>query len=419
MLSAESGRVVGPGDGAGDTHGCGPSRGRVLVVEDERALLELYTDVLLGAQFEVVAACSAPSALRSLEAGSYDVVLTDVGLTGGTGVDLLRAVRQRDLDVPVILVTGNPSVETAVEAVELGALHYLVKPVATAELLRCVEDAARLRRLAVVKREAVRYLGNGEGPTRDGAGLGETFARALESLFMVYQPILRTSDGSVFAWEALLRTGEASVAGPLAFLEMAERLGRVRDLGRRIRVAVARAAGRTRGRMFFVNLHPDDLLDEDLYDPRAPLSVLAPEVVLEITERSPIESVPDMKERVRRLRALGFRLAIDDLGSGYAGLTSLATLQPEFVKLDRGLVCGLDREPMKRKLVGSISAVSREMGIAVVAEGIETAAERDVAAELGCDLMQGFLFRRPADLKSEEGFAPRPEGLPWTSLSAS
>jgi EAL domain-containing protein (putative c-di-GMP-specific phosphodiesterase class I) len=126
--------------------------------------------------------------------------------------------------------------------------------------------------------------------------------------------------------------------------------------------------------------------------------------VLELTERSPLEGVPDLRERVRRLRSLGFRLAIDDLGAGYAGLTSFASLQPDFVKLDRGLITGLDREPIKRKLVASIAGLSREMGISAVAEGIETAAEREAAAALGCDLMQGFLFRRPGALKPEDGF---------------
>jgi EAL domain-containing protein (putative c-di-GMP-specific phosphodiesterase class I) len=395
------------------------SRGRVLIVEDERALLELYMEVLLAAGFEVAAACDRESALRALGGRDHDVVLTDVALPDGSGVDVLRAVRERDLDVPVVLVTGDPSVETAVQAVELGALHYLVKPVTQAQLVRSVANAARLRRLAVVKREALRYLGQTDGVTNDRAGIEGVYARALESLYMVYQPILRTRDGSLFAWEALLRTSEVAVPGPLAFLEISERLGRLRELGRRIRTSVAHTAGRTRGRMFFVNLHADDLLDESLYDAAAPLSALAPEIVLELTERSPIEAVPDMRERVRRLRALGFRLAIDDLGSGYAGLTSFASLQPDFVKLDRGLVAGLDREPMKRKLVASIAGVSREMGIAVVAEGIETEAERDAVTELGCDLMQGFLFRRPADLRREEAFWPGREGGPWTSQPGS
>jgi EAL domain-containing protein (putative c-di-GMP-specific phosphodiesterase class I) len=156
--------------------------------------------------------------------------------------------------------------------------------------------------------------------------------------------------------------------------------------------------------MFFVNLHPDDFLDEDLYDAASPLASLAPEIVLEITERSPIDSVPDIRGRVARLRALGFRLAVDDLGAGYAGLTSFASLQPDFVKLDRGLVAGIDGEPVKRKLVGSVLSVCRELGIAVVAEGVETPGERETAAALGCDLMQGFLFRRPEELKESERF---------------
>ncbi len=83
--------------------------------------------------------------------------------------------------------------------------------------------------------------------------------------------------------------------------------------------------------------------------------------MLEITERSPIESVPDILGRVRRLRDLGFRLAVDDLGAGYAGLTSFASLEPDFVKLDRGLVAGIDHETIKQKLVGSIVRVSHEM----------------------------------------------------------
>ena len=386
----------------------GPASGRVLVVEDDRGLLEVYADILMDAGFEVTPASEGQAALRALAAEPYDVVVSDVVMPGCTGVDLLRAVRERDLDVPVVFVTGQPSVETAVQAVEMGALHYLLKPVAAGELVRCVTNAARLRRLAAVKRAALRYLGQTDGVVGDRAGLDGVFARAMATLTMAYQPIVRTRDGSVFAWEALLRTGEPAVAGPLAFLDMAERLGRIRDLGRAIRTSVAHTAKRTRGVMFFINLHPDDLLDENLFDPEAALSSLAPEIVLEITERSSIEGLPDVRDRVRRLRKLGFRLAIDDLGAGYAGLTSFALLEPEFVKLDRGLVSGLDHEPIKRKLVGSIISVSHELGIAVVAEGIETAAEREAAAELGCDLLQGFLFRRPEQLKFEEGFEIAP-----------
>jgi EAL domain-containing protein (putative c-di-GMP-specific phosphodiesterase class I) len=304
------------------------------------------------------------------------------------------------------------TVETAVQALEMGALHYLVKPVSADELLRSVEHAVRLRRLASVKREVLRYLGHTDRLMGDRAGLEAVFGRALASVYMAYQPIIRTSDGSVFGWEALLRTGEPAVAGPLAFLEIAERLGRTRELGRLIRGHVARTARRRRGVMFFVNLHPDDLLDESLFDPDSPLSGLAPEIVLEITERSPFDAVPDVRARVRRLRKLGFRVAVDDLGSGYAGLTAFAALEPDFVKLDRGLVHEIDAQPVKCRLVESIVSVSRDLGIAVVAEGIETETEREVMAHLGCDLMQGYLFRRPEQLGDESTFGPAPGPVP-------
>jgi EAL domain-containing protein (putative c-di-GMP-specific phosphodiesterase class I) len=377
---------------------------RVLVVEDDRSLREAYADILLDAGFDVVTASDVAGALSALEAEPVDVVVSDVLMPGGTGVDLLRAVRERDLDVPVVLVTGSPSVETAVQAVEMGALHYMLKPVGSPELVRAIANAARLRRLASVKREALRYLGRTDALMGDRAGLEAVFGRAVDALYMAYQPIVRTRDGSVFAWEALLRTREPAVAGPVQFFDMAEKLGRVKELGRAVRARVARTASRTRGVMFFVNLHADEFLDEALYDGSAPLSALAPEIALEITERSPIDSVPDLRARRQSLRELGFRLAVDDLGSGYAGLTAFASLEPDFVKLDRGLVAAIDREPIKRRIVASIASVSRDLGIAVVAEGIETESERREMADMGCDLMQGFFFRRPDELKGQDFF---------------
>jgi len=88
-------------------------------------------------------------------------------------------------------------------------------------------------------------------------------------------------------------------------------------------------------------------------------------------------------------------VAIDDLGAGYAGLSYFAQLTPEVVKIDIALVRDIHKEPVKRKLVGSLTSVCKELGMLVVAEGVETAAERDVVAELGCDLQQGYLFAKP------------------------
>jgi EAL domain-containing protein (putative c-di-GMP-specific phosphodiesterase class I) len=92
---------------------------------------------------------------------------------------------------------------------------------------------------------------------------------------------------------------------------------------------------------------------------------------------------------------MGYRLALDDLGAGYAGLTSLAQLRPEVVKLDMSLVRDIDKNATKQKLVGSMARLSREMGMLVVVEGIETIGERKAVVGLGCDLLQGYLFAKP------------------------
>jgi EAL domain-containing protein (putative c-di-GMP-specific phosphodiesterase class I) len=89
-------------------------------------------------------------------------------------------------------------------------------------------------------------------------------------------------------------------------------------------------------------------------------------------------------------------VAIDDLGAGYAGLSYFALLTPEVVKLDITLVRNIHSEEIKRKLVGSLTSLCKELGMLVVAEGVETAEERDATMELGCDLLQGFFFAKPA-----------------------
>ena len=93
--------------------------------------------------------------------------------------------------------------------------------------------------------------------------------------------------------------------------------------------------------------------------------------------------------------ALDLLHEIDDLGAGYAALSSLASLQPEVVKLDMSLVRGVDRQPIKRRLVASLQTLGEPLGLTVIAEGVETNAERDTLVSIGCDLFQGFLFARP------------------------
>jgi EAL domain-containing protein (putative c-di-GMP-specific phosphodiesterase class I) len=143
-----------------------------------------------------------------------------------------------------------------------------------------------------------------------------------------------------------------------------------------------------------VNLHTHDLLDDDLYRKDAPLTKLADRVVLEITERAAIDDVSDVRVRVANLRRMGFRIAIDDLGAGYAGLSSFAALEPEIVKLDMSLVRNVHESPIRQRLIGSMTSLCVDMGMQVIAEGIETAAECATVCSFGCNLLQGHLFAK-------------------------
>jgi EAL domain-containing protein (putative c-di-GMP-specific phosphodiesterase class I) len=105
--------------------------------------------------------------------------------------------------------------------------------------------------------------------------------------------------------------------------------------------------------------------------------------------------VTDLPSKVEQLREMGFRIAIDDLGAGYAGLTSFAMLEPEFVKLDMSLVRDIHKNDTKRRLVSSMTSLCKEMGMIVVAEGVETSEERAALVDIGCDLLQGYLLARP------------------------
>lgn len=372
--------------------------GRVLVVDDVPEILEIVGELLGEAGYQVSTAPNGARAIHELHDDGFDLVLTDIDMPDATGVDILRAVRERDLDTPVVLMTGNPTVETAVQALELGALRYLSKPVDPKLLLDVVRQGVGLRRLALLRREAIAQLGGFDRLLADRAGLEAVFRRALDSLFLEYQPVVWARDQRVFGHEALLRTLEPALPHPTAFLNAAERLDRLWELGGKVRRRAADDLARQPGRTLLVNLHPLDLSDLELYAAASPLRAHAAVVILEITERASLDGVADLRDKVSRLRGFGYRIAVDDLGAGYAGLTTFVSLEPDLVKLDMSLIRGVDQHPLRRKLVRSMAELCRGLGILVLAEGIETEAEREALTEAGCDLMQGFLIGRPGSL---------------------
>src|SRR5208337_214381 len=141
-------------------------------------------------------------AVEAVKGRAFDVIVSDINMPGMSGIALLRAVRAQDLDVPVILMTGEPSLETAMEAISLGAMQYFTKPMNNLEVVKAVERASRLHRLTKIKRDALKLIGANAAEAGDRAGLQAGFDRALETMWMAFQPIVDAHTHALFGYEA-------------------------------------------------------------------------------------------------------------------------------------------------------------------------------------------------------------------------
>ncbi|HEY4059855.1 MAG TPA: EAL domain-containing protein [Kofleriaceae bacterium] len=366
--------------------------GRVLVTDDDPQMRRVCSRALSNEGWDVTLAENGKEAILAVRDAliPFDCVVSDVNMPELDGFELIQAIRAHDEDLPVLLMTGDPTLDGAVRAIDSGAVSYLSKPFDQEMFVSSVARAARRHGVARMRRRA-----QSTKMTVQRDQLEKSLDSAFASVWMAFQPIVDITTKRVYAYEALIRTEEQSLKRPDVLIATAERLDRIHQLGRTVRSAVAEAMPRAPDDAFiFVNVHGLELTDEELFDPTSPLAKHAPRVVLEITERVGIDATIGAS-RVQMLRKQGYRIAVDDLGAGYAALGALATLEPEIVKLDMSLVRDLDRHPTKRRVVGAIATLCRELGGKVVGEGVETREELDTLAELGVELIQGYLFAKP------------------------
>jgi diguanylate cyclase (GGDEF)-like protein len=227
----------------------------------------------------------------------------------------------------------------------------------------------------------------------------EALLRSMEerTFKFAYQPIVDVEKWVPFGYEALARPMHARLPNPKVLFDTAESSGQIRALGRVLRdLCVAPLGELDESCALFVNLHPHELHDPRLLDSDNPMCKQARRVILEITESAELGDVGRTREVIGRLRAQGFRIAVDDLGAGYSGLNSLSLLEPDYVKLDIEMVRALRASDRMRRLVEHILDFAHGEGMKVVAEGIESQEEMTVVRSLGVTLMQGYYFARPA-----------------------
>lgn len=214
---------------------------------------------------------------------------------------------------------------------------------------------------------------------------------------LAFQPIFVLDGGEPLGAEALVRFDGGRGEPPDVWLARAHEAG----LGVELELAIVRKAASVLDRLpretvLTLNAGPDVLASGRLLEAlgEVPLG----RIVVELTEHLRVEDYPHLAEALGELRGAGVRLAIDDAGAGFASLTHILRLAPDYIKLDRQLTRGIDNDTGRRCLANSLARFAEETGAAMIAEGIETAAELEVLQELGIAHGQGFYLGRPGPI---------------------
>ncbi len=221
-------------------------------------------------------------------------------------------------------------------------------------------------------------------------------------LHALFQPIANLRQASIYGFEALIRgPSDSALHSPVTLFDTATRCGRLFELELLCREAAITAFRELElpGRLF-LNATPSSLLEPD-HRPGRTLATLQKhglrpqQVVIELTEQHPMDDYDLMRQATEHYRSMGFSIAIDDLGAGYAGLRMWSELRPDFVKIDRHFVENIHEDKVKREFVRSIMDIAQGLGCGVIAEGMETAAEYEAVRRLGIPWGQGYYFARP------------------------
>ncbi|KMO14005.1 bifunctional diguanylate cyclase/phosphodiesterase [Methylobacterium indicum] len=239
-------------------------------------------------------------------------------------------------------------------------------------------------------------------------------ALARDELMLHYQPQVRSACGRLVGFEALVRWRHPTrgLVPPCAFIPLAEETGLIVPLGEWVlRAACREAAGWAHPLKIAVNLSPRQFQQADL--PERVRTILAEtglppdRLEIEITETVIINDMARALSVLRRLKALGLRIAMDDFGTGYSSLATLQAFPFDKIKIDRSFVSQLEQRPSAAVIVRAVLGLGRSLGIGVVAEGVETDGQMRFLAEEGCEEMQGYLFGKPQPVDQLAGLIAR------------
>jgi len=305
------------------------------------------------------------------------------GVAAATDAEITEMVSRLQRHVQTLIEAQHGEDIAALFDIYVGRAHVYYNPKIRIErlLYRGIREAANASR-SIEQRERARKVADLRTSLRE------------RGVYVDYHPIVYADTEDIFGYEALARGVMRSLRSPEVMFEVAQEADLIWELSRlcRERALEGLTSKLKPGELLFINVDPHDFADPAFVE----LQVDDPtRVVIEITERTAIKDYPKFRERLATFRKAGFRFAVDDAGSGYAGLGSIANLEPDFIKLDISLINAIDTNFIKQNLVETMVKFASDHGAKVIAEGVERAEEFRTVRDLGVHLVQGFYLHRP------------------------
>ena len=384
---------------------------KILVIEDEESVRENILDLLEAESFEILAAANGKIGIDLAVSEVPDLILCDLMMPNIDGYEVLKKLNLQaaTATIPFVFLTARTAKSDVRKGMNLGADDYLTKPFTRSELLNAVvsrleKQTDDLKYISKKPKHSANFLP--ELQVIKSSLLRTLAKRKLREFQVHYQPIVDASSGSIIAAESLVRwqSSELGLISPAELIPLAESTGLIIPIGEWLiknicnQTKIWQDAGY---KDFYstINISINQLIQPDfvskILELLAENSLHPSSLELEITEGMIENDVNTAINRKQELQSHGLKLAIDDFGTGRSSLIYLKQLPINTLKIDHYFVHNIDKDKQKSAITKGIIEMAHNLGLEIVAEGVETKAELDIIRALKCDKTQGYLLSHP------------------------